>query len=156
MSMRRVQGLTVLEVLIGVTLLVLGVVPVLALFSSQEQESGIIAERLLVTNHLRRQLDRLESRAVATHFAQPSIAEGPQAAMVGGKTEGLALEEKLELAPSDLVPGLYEAKVSATWQDPTGKATARRDLSLTRLVVDPERGAAHRDWPPRAPAAGAP
>lgn len=145
--MRR--GVTVLEVLIGTILLVICSIPVLELFGSQEHESGLIAERLLVTNHLRRQLDRLESRAVATRFRIPALAEGPMPAFVGGKSLGITIEERRELLPSDLVPGLFEARIVARWQDPTGKTPGHRELELTRLIADPERGAGHRVWPPK-------
>lgn len=125
------RGLTVLEVLIGVILLVLGAIPLLALFQSQEQETGLIVERLMVTNHLRRELDRLESRSIATRFTSPTVREGPAAVHVGGKREGITVQVTRQLEPSDLVPGLSEARVTARWKD--------RELDLTRLVADPER-----------------
>lgn len=142
------KGLTVLEVLIGVVLLVLGSIPVLALFGSQEQETGLIAERLLVINHLRRQLDRLESHAVATRFAVPVFTPPAAQVHVGGKALGITIDESRSLEPSPVQRGVFEARVIARWQDPTGKTPGFRQLELARLICDPERGAAHRTWPP--------
>lgn len=144
------RGLTLVEVLIGLGVLVTGVLPCLLLFSGHERESALIGQRLVVANHLRELADRTSSECIAGHFRQAAFERGPATRVIGFSETGLSVQERAQFWPSEIVPGLYLLRVEVRWKDPTGSFPGPHELSHVRLVADPEWGSRHHEWPPRS------
>lgn len=151
--MRR--GITLVEVLIALIIMVLGILPVLGLYGSEDRESAFIGQKLMVANHLRELADQTQSTLFARHFADGAFEEPRQGEpaiekVLGGTEVGLKIKQRIQLYPSDKVPGLYVLRVQAQWVDPTGSLPGVREHVLQRLVADPEFGSRHTAWPPVA------
>lgn len=151
--MRRASarsGITLTEVMIAILVMVLGIVPVLTLFSSEDRETAFIGQKLVVQNYLRELADRAQSECIAQHFTRGAYEDGPRKAELPGMGDGMSLTERIQFFPSEKVPGLYLLRVEAHWTDPTGQLPGVREQVLTRLVCDPVFGTRHTAWPPGA------
>jgi hypothetical protein len=136
-------AITLVEVLLGIVILVLGLVPVLTLYSSEERESAFISQKLLVTNHLRELADRTQSECITSRFARRAFEHGPRERALGGAGAGLSIFERVQVYPSEESPGLWVVRVEARWQDPSGALSGWREQVMLRLICDPEWGSRH-------------
>lgn len=149
--MRRMrEGITLTEVLIALFIMVLGILPVLTLQSTEDRESAFIGQKLMVANHLRELADQTQSTLFARHFRDGAYEEPLTEKALGGPAIGLKVKQRVQVYPSDKVPGLYVLRVEAHWTDPTGSLKGVREHVLQRLVTDPEFGSRHTTWPPVA------
>jgi hypothetical protein len=151
-------GITLPEVLIALIIMVLGILPVLTLYGSEDRESAFIGQKLMVANHLRELADQTQSTLFARHFADgafedPKPGEPVVEKVLGGTEVGLKVKQRIQVYPSDKVAGLYVLRVQAQWVDPTGSLPGVREHVLQRLVADPEFGSRRSTWPPVARAA---
>jgi hypothetical protein len=132
-------GLTLLDVLIGVTIMGILVVPLFQLFSVQVgQMAGAQRDILLHARALQRLLEE-ESRLNVTGF----VASEPATSRVSLPGVTGILEETLSIRPIATCTGLWilNLDIGAPPDRPGGVA---RSLSLAKLVVD-------RDAPTRFP-----
>jgi hypothetical protein len=148
---RNRHALTLLEVLVGVSIFLIGVAPLLGLFSGQERESQFVGERLLVVNRLRSLLDLVQCRYISEHFMTPSTDTGEREYTIGGGERPLKIHERVRTRTSDQTPGLVKIEVSASWQDPTGTVVGTHVQTLERLIADPEWGSRHQGPTSRQP-----
>jgi hypothetical protein len=148
---RLTMGMTVLEIVIGIVLFLIGLVPVLTLFSGQERETQLVGEKLLVVNRLRSLLDLVHCRYIAGHFPQAKMEVAPREHVIGGADHPFVIEETIQAEPSKETPGLFRVMVHARWKDPTGNIQGTHEQSLQRLIADPEWGARHEGPTARAP-----
>lgn len=144
--MRR--GVTLTEVLIAILVMVLGILPVLTLFSSEDRESAFIGQKLIVQNYLRELADLTQSNCITQHFQRGAFEEGPREVTIASIGEGLKITERIQFFFSEKVPGLYTLRVEAHWSDNTSHVPAVREQVLTRLICDPDFGTRHTQWPP--------
>lgn len=144
--MRR--GITLTEVLIAILVMVLGILPVLTLFSSEDRESAFIGQKLIVQNYLRELADLTQSNCITQHFQRGAFEEGPRVVTVAAVGDGLKLTERIQFFPTEKKPGLYVLRVEAHWTDNTSTVQSVREQVLTRLVCDPDYGTRHTAWPP--------
>lgn len=144
------RGITLTEVMIAVLVMVLGILPVLTLFSSEDREAAFIGQKLVVQNYLRELADLTQSHCIAQHFTRGAFEEGPRPYVLPGAGDGIPITERVQVFPSEKVPGLYSLRVEARWTDPTGQLPGVREQVLTRFVCDPDFGTRHTAWPPAA------
>ncbi|MBI4860238.1 MAG: hypothetical protein HY815_08240 [Candidatus Riflebacteria bacterium] len=145
--MRRASsGLSLLEVLIASTILVIGAIPILGLFQTEEKEAVLIAQRLLVSNYLREVADRTQSVCIAARFDRRAFEEGPRTVNPGG-SGGLTIVERIQFHPAAQTPGLFNLRVEGRWKDPTGNFHGWRQIVLERLIADPDWGTRHGRGP---------
>jgi hypothetical protein len=148
---RRGLGMSVLEIVIGTVVFLIGIIPVLSLFSGQERETQLVGEKLLVVNRLRSLADLVHCRYIAAHFPQAKMEVAPREHVIGGDDHPFIIEEQLSCEPSKETPGLFRVKVKARWKDPTGTIAGPHEQSLQRLIADPEWGSRHEGPTARAP-----
>lgn len=144
------SGITLTEVMIAMLVMVLGILPVLTLFSSEDRESSFIGQKLVVQNYLRELADLAQSNCITQHFARGAFEEGPREVKLPAVGDNGKLTERIQFFYVDRVPGLYVLRVEAHWQDPTGQLPGVREQVLTRLICDPDFGTRHTAWPPGA------
>ena len=134
--------------MIAVLVMVLGILPVLTLFGSEDRESAFIGQKLVVQNYLRELADMTQSNCITQHFQRGAFEEGPRQVALAAVGEGAKITERIQFFPSEKSPGLYVLRVEAHWADPTSNTHAVREQVLTRLVCDPDYGTRHTQWPP--------
>jgi hypothetical protein len=142
------RGITLTEVLIAVLVMVLGILPVLTLFSSEDRESAFIGQKLVVHNYLRELADLTQSACITNHFQRGAFEEGPRQVTVAAVGDGIKVTERVQFFPTEKVPGLYVLRVEAHWTDNTSNVNAVREQVLTRMICDPDYGTRHTAWPP--------
>jgi hypothetical protein len=147
------HGITLTEVMIAMLVMVLGIMPLLTLFSQEDRESSFIGQKLIVQNYLRELADQTQSTCIAEHFTRGAFEVGPREAILPQAGDGVKITERIQMIFSDKVPGLYTLRIEAHWKDPTGVLPGVREQILTRLMCDPDFGTRHTQWPPGSTAA---
>lgn len=135
---RQRRGLTLLEVLVGVVILVLGVLPSIGLFSQEERESRLVAQKLMAATHLRERADQIQSRVITERFEVAAFEEGPVMRTLGEGAGSITVQERVQFWRCDQTPGLFQLRVEARWQDKVGGLTGWREHVVMRLIADPE------------------
>lgn len=142
------SGITLTEVLIAVLVMVLGILPVLTLFSSEDRESAFIGQKLVVHNYLRELADLTQSNCITQHFQRGAFEEGPRQVTIASVGDGIQITERVQFFFNEKVPGLYTLRVEAHWPDNTSTVPVVREQVLTRFICDPDYGTRHTAWPP--------
>ena len=72
------SGITLAEILIAMLVMVLGILPVLTLFSSEDRETAFIGQKLIVETYLHELADLTQSSYIGEHFSRGAFDSGPQ------------------------------------------------------------------------------
>ena len=137
--------------------MVLGILPVLTLFGSEDKEAAFIGQKLVVQNYLRELADLTQSTIILDHFASGAFEKPAAKVYAGGDAkDGFEITQRVQFFPMEKTPGLYTLRVEAHWADPTGTLPGVREQVLTRLICDPDFGTRHAVWPPGSAATVAP
>jgi len=147
------SGITLAEILIAMLVMVLGILPVLTLFSSEDRETAFIGQKLIVETYLHELADLTQSSYIGEHFSRGAFDSGPQDQLLPAAGDGVKVTQRVQIYPSEKVSGLYVMRVEAHWKDPTGQLPGMREQVLTRLMADPDWGTRHTTWPPGSTAA---
>lgn len=135
------RGLSLVEMLVGITIFTMAFLPIMDLFRGQVRQVGLTRHHLLAQEKAQVLLQAEVDRLLMTRFAAPS-SEGrsPEAAREMPVLETPFMGQ-VEALPSETVKGLWEIRARVAWSEGVGAKLRRRELTLVRLLSDPMGGA---------------
>ena len=131
------RGLSLVEILIGITLVGVALLPLITLHRGHTVQATHAGSLLRAHTHMMGLLGEAESRLHAARFRSEPTVSGPTSRDVPWGAGVRDVADTVSISPSPHTTGLWEIRVVVTWRDLLAGDAHERQRTAVRLVADP-------------------
>ncbi len=141
--MRNKKAVSIIEVLVVLSILLLAMLPILSLHRGQTVQASHSGALLRSHAILVELMAEGEGKLFSTRFKETPFTIGPRQKKRPWGKSSIEVTETISAQPSTKTTGLYELRANLTWPENRGTVVVQQQQSMIMLVCDPlahERG----------------